>query len=147
MKKLISVEDNEFLTWEVSESELELALKQSSSDKAPGPDGLNSGALKSTWNIIKHKMLETVQSFMANGTLPYGTNSSFICLIPKVKEPVQIKDYTPISLINCSLKMLSKILTNRLSKVIGKIISPNQTGFIKGRQISEGILITNEVIH
>lgn len=28
-----------------------------------------------------------------------------------------------------------------------KLISPNQTGFIRGRQISEGILITNEVVH
>lgn len=136
-----------FLTREVSEHELELALKQSISDKAPGPDGLNAGALKSTWHIIKYKMLEIVQTFIANGTVPHGMNSSFICLIPKDKEPVQIKDYWSISLINCSLKLLSKILTNRLSKIMEKIISPNQTGFIKGRQISEGILITNEVIH
>lgn len=84
---------------------------------------------------------------MINSEHSNGMNSSFISLIPKVKSPMQIKDYRPISLINCSLKILSKILTNRLSRVMSKLISSNQTGFIKGRQISEGILITNEVVH
>lgn len=73
-------------------------------------------------------------------------NSSFIILIPKVEHPSHIKDFRPITLINCSLKVLSKILTTRLSSVIDKVIGPTQSWFIRGRKISGGILITNEIV-
>lgn len=91
--------------------------------------------------------MNTFQEFLNSGILPRGMNFSFITLIPKVPSPSLVKDFRPISLINCFLKILSKVLTNRLSNVMGKLISPNQTGFMKGRQISEDILITNEIIH
>lgn len=140
---VLSDEDNNYLTRNISEEEIDYALKQSNSEKAPGPDGLNAGALKTFWHLLKEKLLKDFQKFMISGELPVGMNSSFIRLIPKVKLPTQIKDYRPISLINCSLKILSKVLTTRLTGVMNKLISPNQTGFIRGRQISEGILITN----
>lgn len=147
MIQLVNQNDNDFLTREVLEQELELALKQSSAGKAPGPDGMNTGAIKSLRSLLKDEMLRTIKTFMDSGKLPGGMNSSFISLVPKVKLPSLVKDFRPISLINCSLKLLSKILTSRITSVMDKLISPNQTCFIRGRQISEGILITNEVVH
>ena len=55
-------------------------------------------------------------------------------------------DYRPISLIGGLYKLLAKVMTNRLKKVIEKVISPDQNAFIKGRQILDGSLIANEVI-
>ena len=55
-------------------------------------------------------------------------------------------DYRPISLLGGLYKLLAKVLANRLKKVIGKVISPDQNAFIKGRQILDGSLIANEVI-
>ncbi|RVW14110.1 LINE-1 reverse transcriptase-like [Vitis vinifera] len=55
-------------------------------------------------------------------------------------------DYRPISLLGGLYKLLAKVLANRLKKVIGKVISPDQNVFIKGRQILDGSLIANEVI-
>lgn len=43
-------------------------------------------------------------------------------------------------------KVVSKILATRFSRVIGKIVSDNQITFIPGRQILEGVLVTNELI-
>ncbi|GAU22483.1 hypothetical protein TSUD_296020 [Trifolium subterraneum] len=42
--------------------------------------------------------------------------------------------------------VLAKVLANRLSKVIGNVISVNQSAFVKGRQILDGILIANEIV-
>ncbi|KAK1400743.1 hypothetical protein POM88_000348 [Heracleum sosnowskyi] len=50
--------------------ELELALNQSGLDKAPGPDGLNAGTLKSLWRYLKDDLLAFVINFMASGELP-----------------------------------------------------------------------------
>ncbi|GJU28730.1 putative RNA-directed DNA polymerase [Tanacetum coccineum] len=61
-------------------------------------------------------------------------------------DPLGFSDYRPISLIGCVYKVLSKILSNRLAKVISSVISPNQSAFIAGRQILDGCLIANEVI-
>ncbi|GKD66506.1 cysteine-rich receptor-like protein kinase [Tanacetum coccineum] len=57
-----------------------------------------------------------------------------------------LNDFRPISLIGCQYKIIGKILANRLSLVIGDIVSQEQSSFIKGRQIMDGPLILNEVI-
>ncbi|GJU81834.1 RNA-directed DNA polymerase, eukaryota [Tanacetum coccineum] len=66
--------------------------------------------------------------------------------IPKKVDPLGFSDYRPISLIGCVYKVISKILANRLAKVIASVISPNQSAFIAGRQILDGCLIANEII-
>nr|GEX48344.1 RNA-directed DNA polymerase, eukaryota [Tanacetum cinerariifolium] len=75
-----------------------------------------------------------------------GCNSSFIALIPKVIDAKHLKDFKHISLIGCQYKIIGKILANRLSLVIGDIVSQEQSAFIKERQIMDGPLIFNEVI-
>ncbi|XP_039685099.1 uncharacterized protein [Medicago truncatula] len=67
-------------------------------------------------------------------------------LIPKVSSPQQLTDYQPISLVGCLYKVLAKVLANRLCIVIGSVVSANQSAFVKGKQILDGILIANEVV-
>ncbi|GKB02780.1 putative RNA-directed DNA polymerase, eukaryota, reverse transcriptase zinc-binding domain protein [Tanacetum coccineum] len=71
--------------------------------------------------------------------MPYGANSSFFTLIPKVNNPTLITDFRPISLIGIHYKNIAKILAIRLSKVIDKIVSKEQSTFIVGRQILDSI--------
>ena len=82
---------------------------------------------------------------MSKGIIPRGINSSSITLVPKIPAPMKIIQYMLISLINCSLKLLSTILPHRLELVIHKVVSESQYGFIKGRQIFEGIIVVNEL--
>ncbi|GKB88076.1 RNA-directed DNA polymerase, eukaryota, reverse transcriptase zinc-binding domain protein [Tanacetum coccineum] len=78
--------------------------------------------------------------------MPNGANSSFFTLIPKVNNPTLITDFRPISLIGIHYKIIAKILANRLSKVIDKIVSKEQSAFIAGRQILDGPVILSEII-
>ncbi|GJV93110.1 RNA-directed DNA polymerase, eukaryota [Tanacetum coccineum] len=82
-----------------------------------------------------------------NRSFPKGCNSSFIALIPKVSNATLVTDFRPISLIGCQYKIIGKILANRLGLVIGSCISPEQSAFIKGRNILDGPLILNEVMN
>ena len=48
-----------------------------------------------------------------------------------------IKHWRPLTLLNTEFKLLSKILATRLNKVIEKLVHSDQSGFIKGRAITE----------
>jgi len=57
------------------------------------------------------------------------------------------KKFRPIALINCSFKIFSKALNNMLIKLSERLISPNQTVFIKGRYILESVVAAHKIIH
>lgn len=87
-----------------------------------------------------------MREFFQNGRIINGLNPSFISLIPKKSNPMTIEDYLPISLIGGAYKILSKVLANRLSKVIDTVIGDNQLTFISGRNIMDGVIILNEAL-
>lgn len=58
-----------------------------------------------------------------------------------------IKDFRPIDVANFRFKIISKILADRLAHITSKIVSPNQNGFIKGRQIKDCLCVTSKAIN
>ncbi|GKC99102.1 putative RNA-directed DNA polymerase, eukaryota, reverse transcriptase zinc-binding domain protein [Tanacetum coccineum] len=136
----------EFLERSFSRDEIKRAVWDCGGDRAPGPDGFTFKFFTTFWDILESDVIRFVQEFFLTGSFPKGCNSSFIALIPKVFNATLITDFRPISLIGCQYKIVGKILANRLSMVIGSCISPEQSAFIKGRNILDGPLILNEVI-
>ncbi|XP_057432300.1 uncharacterized protein LOC130725057 [Lotus japonicus] len=73
-------------------------------------------------------------------------NATFIALIPKHNNPSAVTDFRPISLIGSVYKLVFKVLASRLQGVAPLLVSENQFAFTHGRQISDCILIANEVV-
>jgi hypothetical protein len=84
--------------------------------------------------------------FFFSATLPRSFSSYFITLIPKVPSPTRIEDFRPISLLGSLYKLVAKVLAGRLASVMDKLISFNQSAFIKGRQLVDGVVAVNEII-
>jgi hypothetical protein len=68
-------------------------------------------------------------------------------LIPKKDCPLYIGDFRPISLLNSSIKLLTKLLAEKLQQVIISLIHANQYGFIRSRTIQDCLAWAFEYIH
>ena len=53
----------------------------------------------------------------------------------------EVKNWRPITLSNCDLKLITKCYTRRLTLALEPIISPMQTAYIKGRQITDNLML------
>lgn len=127
--------------------ELKTTVFSCNPTKAPGPDGISFLFYHTFWDLIKNDLMQILQSFY-NRTLDISKlNLASIILIPKKTDAVTIKNYRPISLINCSFKIITKLLTNRLAKIIDPLIDDSQAAFIKGRLIGDNIICAHEVLH
>ncbi len=86
------------------------------------------------------------QEFHEHCQFERSLNATFVTLIPKKHGADELKDFHPISLVGGMYKIIAKLLANRLSVVLGKIISPSQNAFVKRRQILDSVLIANECL-
>ena len=57
------------------------------------------------------------------------------------------KEFRPINLIQGIYKIVAKVLSSRLKEVMHDLISENHTTFLVGRQIIDGFLVANKVVH
>ena len=81
------------------------------------------------------------------GVIDPNLVETLIVLIPKGEPPTWLKEFHPISLYNVALKIVSKVLVNRLHPFLGVIIGHFQSSFIPGRSMMENAIIAQEVIH
>lgn len=57
---------------------------------------------------------------------------ALLVLVPKEIKPESLKNSRPISLCNISVKLVTKVIANRLKLFLKEMISPTQDSFIQG---------------
>lgn len=116
-------------------------------DKSPGIDGLNPGFYQAYWEIVGGDVTEFCIRFFETGELPDDVNRTLVCLIPKVKHPKKVVDLRPISLCNVLMRILSKVMANRIKPTLNALVSEKQSAFIEGRLLTDNALIAYEINH
>lgn len=132
---VFSGEDIDNLAAPFQGSEIDRVIKMMPTNKALGPDGFNGVFIKKCWPIIKGDIYNLFLDVYNNKVNLAPINSSFIVLVPKISCLVTVSDFRRISLLNCYVKMITKLLAERLQMIILKLIHKNQYGFIKSRTI------------
>ena len=95
---------------------------QCEGSKSPGPDGFNFNFLKKGWEVVKEDLMEVMNLFHETGFIPKGCNASFIALVPKGRNLVSLDHFRPISLVGAMYKIISKVLAERVKKVLPMVI-------------------------
>lgn len=115
--------------------EIDQVVANLPTDKSPGPDGFNIDFVKKCWHIVKQDFYDLCDAFFLGEICLQSINGSIITLISKVDNPTQASQFRPTSLLNISVKIITKLLANRLQKEITSLVHQNQYGFIQSRTI------------
>ena len=79
--------------------------------------------------------------------MEYRCNETRLVLIPKVTTPNSAADFRPIACCNVLYKAMSKLLCNRLKKVLPTVINECHGAFVDGRELLYNVLICQELAH
>ncbi|KAL2235453.1 UNVERIFIED_CONTAM: putative mitochondrial protein [Sesamum indicum] len=139
MRKLINY------SFPPSADDVKQAVFDIADDKAPGPDGYSSRFFKAAWPVVGEEVTRAVLDFFSTGKLLKQVNSTILALIPKVHTPMSVNDFRPISCCNVLYKIIAKLLVQKISVLLDKIVSPCQTAFIPGRSIGDNIMLAQEL--
>lgn len=101
--------------------------------------GFTMGFCIICWEIVKHDMRKAFQNFHEEEVLE-KLRCYFHCSNSQQKSATELRDFRPISLIGSIYKIFSKVLIERLKRVIERLVDAPQMTFIKGRQIMDVIL-------
>lgn len=131
----------------ITDDEIKMALFSIPDNKAPGPDGFTALFFKRCWHIIGVEFIAAIKYCFRQSSIPCCVNTTRIALVPKVENPACMDDYRPISCCNVMYKCISKVIASRLKIILPDVIGPSQSAFIPGRQISDNILLSQELLH
>ena len=127
--------------------ELETVIKSSKLNKVPGPDGFSNEFFKTFMEDLKHwifrYLLESIDKQHFSETLIEGV----ITCIPKSRKlRNDLKNWRPLTLLNCVYNFFSGMIANRLKPELPSLINKDQTGFISGRFIGENTRTVYDLI-
>ena len=99
------------------------------------------------WKDIEQFLLNALNCTYIKGCLSITQRRGLITLVPKKNKPSNLlKNWRPITLLNCDYKIAAKSIANRMKKILSKIINNDQTGFLKNRFIGENNRLINSII-
>ena len=115
-------------------------------NKSPGLDGICIEFYQVFWPLIGNVLVRVFNQSFETGILPPSQRLAVMTLIHKKDDKNDISNYRPISLTNTDYRILAHILANRLQRVMDKIVSKDQTAYIKHRYIGYNIRLISDVI-
>ena len=115
-------------------------------NKSPGSDGLTVEFYRKFWPKIGDFLVNSLNHSYEKGELSSSQKHSILSLIYKKGDPNNIENWRPISLLNIDYKIATRCLSKRLQKVLPDLISMDQQGYIKNRNICFNIRQIQDII-
>jgi hypothetical protein len=109
--------------------EFDTAVDKAKCNTSPGIDSISNRFIKHFWYIFRKPLFDYANACYLSGMLTNNFRCAKIRLIPKKGDTSLVKNWRPISLLNCFYKIISRVISLRLRKVMDKITHVGQKGF------------------
>ena len=146
MDSTLTSEDQEKCEGAFTLSECYEALSQMQTNKSPGADGFPVEFYRRFWSSLGNDLVEVLNYSYEHGQLSDSQKQGIIRLLYKKDDPLLLKNWHPISLLNTDYKICTKVLANRLTKVLSVILSEDQTCGVPGRSIYENLFLLRDTL-
>ena len=133
----LSEDDARALNRPITKEEVHKAIKNMRKGKSPGNDGLTAEFYQQFGEFLEDEITELMNNIMLSGELPKSQKEATLKLLFKKGDHRHLKNWRPVSLLNVDYKILSKIMTFRLSEYMEKITPIEQKCGVKGRQMRD----------
>ena len=141
-------EQKEKMEGALTTNELTKYLKKTKNKTAPGSSGFTSEFFKFFWIDLKIFVTNALNYGFTNGSLSITQRLGIITIIPKGdKDKSLLKNWRPLTLLNCLYKLVSGCVAERIKPQLDKIIHNDQKGFVSGRFIGEAIRSTYDIMN
>lgn len=111
-----------------------------------GDDKICIRMLKTIWQVLVIPITNLFDTSLQTSTFPTSWKSALLCPIPKIRVPVEFKDFRPISLLTTLSKVLEKVANNQIVEFINanNIMDPFQSGYRKLHSTATALLKISE---
>lgn len=128
-------------------AEFSVALNNMPNNKTPGLDGLTAEFYKMFWSKLGQIYTDAIMFIKQSGSMWLSARRGIITLIPKKnKDTNLLTNWRPLTMLTCDYKILAKAIALRMQSVLDYLINPDQTGYMKGRNIVENIVKVKEIV-
>ncbi|CAI5458627.1 unnamed protein product [Closterium sp. Yama58-4] len=138
--------DAELLGAVWTEEEVKQALESLPKGKSPGQDGLPAEFFIAHWELLKKHVMDFVGEFAEKAKLPESLSTSVTVLLHKKGPTDQLGNYRPITLLSAMYKVITKVMATRLKKVLGKVLSKEQHGFLPGKSLADADSVVADAV-
>ena len=128
-------------------AECKKAVLSMKRNKTPGTDGLPIEFYQVFWNEIGETLVRAFNESFQEGKMSNSQRKGLITLIHKKGNRDELKNWRPVTLLNCDYKIVATVLAMRTQTVLASIIKETQVGYIKGRLGGFNVRIVQDVIN
>lgn len=116
-------------------------------NKSPGLDGLTAEFYMEFKEGLVPILQKLFKNFEERDELPDGLSTGVISILYKKGSRENVGNYRPLSLLNGDYKILARVLSNRMKRVIGAVVGSTQAYSIPGRDISDTICSIRDTVN
>ena len=122
------------------------ALVGMSFSKTPGSDGFPMEFYVTFSETLGADLVRVLNLAFETGQLSTSQRRGLIIVLYKKDNPLETKNWRPISLLNVDNRIATRAISGRLLGVLGSIIGPDQTCGVPGRTISENLSLIRDLL-
>lgn len=135
----LTLSEKETLNEPLTLEELGAAVNHLANQKCPGLDGVPSEFYKANWEVVGPLVLNCISSGINAKAFPEFMTRGAIVLLPKKADQRLISNKRPITLLNSIYKMGAKAMQLRITPILQRTITTQQSAFLPGRNIHHAL--------